>query len=75
VGIRLTRRDRIIDKNRGIEPEQAKMAQISQCDLLHQPDLMQCGIYCEAIGFIAPHHQQVRLRFIVLVRSPWRIDR
>jgi hypothetical protein len=29
------------------------MAQTSQCDLLRQPDLMQCGIYCEAIGFIA----------------------
>ncbi len=29
------------------------MAQTSQCDLLRQPDLMQCGIYCEASGFIA----------------------
>ena len=29
------------------------MAQTSQCDLLRQPGLMQCGIYCEATGFIA----------------------
>jgi hypothetical protein len=61
--------DLIIDEDRGIEPEQARMAQTSQCDLLRQPGVMQCGIYCEAAGFIA------RVISRCTLDSSWSSDR
>ena len=56
-------------EDRGIEQEQARIAQTSQCDLLRQPGLTQCGIYCEAAGFIA------RVISRCTLDSSWSSDR
>jgi hypothetical protein len=45
------------------------MPQTSQCDLLRQPGLTQCGIYCEAAGFIA------RVISRCTLDSSWSSDR